>query len=566
MEKSWIQLPSPDLLETQRLADEHGLELITANLLFKRGCRTKKNIDDFFRPDLSQLHDPFLMKDMDMACNRLQLALDNGESILLYGDYDVDGTTAVSLMFGFLKGRGAICDYYIPDRYTEGYGFSSAAVHWAKAKGFSLIITLDCGIKDGPRIEEAKAMGIDVVVCDHHEPSEIPKAVAVLDPKRPDCSYPFDGLSGCGVGFKLLQALCIRCGYPIKELYQYLDLLAISIGADIVPIVDENRIFTYWGLRLLNKRRKPGIDALLKCARFEKSAINISDVVFTLAPRINAAGRIFNGRQAVALLSAEGEIGVEEISTQMESNNEERRRLDKLITREAVEMALYSTRDFSTIVQKDDWHKGVIGIVASRLVETYYKPAIVLTLQDGKLSGSARSIPGVDLYKALGKCENYLLQYGGHTMAAGLSMLPQNFDAFSLQFEKVVAEMVQHVKPTPVFEYEEEITMNMLNHKFFSELESMAPFGPGNMNPVFRMKCAKDGGNSKQVGAEGSHLRLHLKDVDTEISLFGIAFGFGHLYSEISAGNTFELLFTFEKNTFKGRTNWEFHVKDIRME
>jgi single-stranded-DNA-specific exonuclease len=426
MKAEWKLKPVADEEEIRRLNREVGpLEPAIWQLLIRRGLTTKDAARDFLRPGRHLMHDPFLMKDMDRAVERLTRAVASREQVLVYGDYDVDGTTAVALVYSFLRDLGVPCTYYVPDRFEEGYGFSMKGVEFAAAHGYSLIITLDCGIKDGERIRRAAELGMEVIVCDHHNPDEIPEAAAVLDPKRPDCPYPFKGLSGCGVGFKMLQAYCTAAGLEEETLFRHLDLLAISIAADIVPVTGENRYFAGEGLKVLQQSPRRGIREMLRVAGFKKKSMTISDVVFTIAPRINAAGRIMSGRNAVRLLISDDDDEIREMGKLLEENNVTRKSLDRGITDAAVRMveedAFYRT-SFSTVVWGEEWSKGVVGIVASRLVETYYKPTIVLTRKDDHLAGSARSIPGIDLYEILNRCQDLLTQFGGHPMAAGLSL------------------------------------------------------------------------------------------------------------------------------------------------
>jgi single-stranded-DNA-specific exonuclease len=571
MNKKWIPKLSPDPDDVQRLAASIGIPIPLSHLLCLRGINSEEKAKAFFRPSLDMLHDPFLMKDMDKAVDRLSEALQNGEKILVYGDYDVDGTTAVTLMFSFLKNLGATCDYYIPDRYGEGYGFSMAGVEYAHANQFSLIITLDCGIKDAEKVAHAKSLGIDVVICDHHNPGVLPEAVAVLDTKRPDCDYPYEGLSGCGVGFKLLQAFCIRHNMDQKILLPYLDLVTIAIGADIVPITGENRVLASFGMDLLQTNRRPGIQAMLDQAGFKKDKLTITDVVFIIAPRINAAGRIFSGKQAVELLLTESIEEAAKLSPALEENNNTRRGLDKEITEEAIQTidneAFYQS-SFTSVVRGDTWHKGVVGIVASRLVETYYKPAVVLVETDQKLAGSARSIPGVDLFEALGECSDLLVQFGGHTMAAGLSLKAENFEAFRQKFDKAVETMLHGVRPTPYVEYDLELKPEDITSRFYRILVQFAPFGPENMRPSFLMKNMINAGNTRAVGDTGAHLKLHLKSADPEssISFDGISFFQGHWNDALVKQNAaVDILFVLEENEWNGKITLQLNVKDIRL-
>jgi single-stranded-DNA-specific exonuclease len=569
MEKRWRQKTLNSQVNVDQFVGRLNVPRSIGYLLLGRGIDTFEKARSFFRPLISELHDPFLMQDMDKAVDRLTAALHQGEKILVYGDYDVDGTTAVTLVFSFLKKMGASCDYYIPDRYNEGYGFSQASVEWAHANGFGLIITLDCGIKDGEKVDLAKKWGIDVIICDHHNPDVLPEALAVLDPKRSDCPYPFKGLSGCGVGFKLLHAFCIQQGIDQQELFQYLDLLVIAIGADIVPISDENRILAHYGLKNLNEEKRPGIAAMLEQAGFKKRELTISDVVFLLAPRINAAGRIFSGRQAVELLLSESLNDARKLSPALEDNNNTRKSLDKEITREALHLVSVDDfyRDsFSTVVCSEGWHKGVLGIVASRLVEAYYKPTVVLVNHEGKLSGSARSIEGIDLFETLGECSDLLDQFGGHAMAAGLSLKPEHFVAFRQRFDKVVKDKLRSVYPVHYIEYDIELHLEEIDARFYTLLRQFAPFGPENMRPVFMIKGVQNARFSRPVGETGSHLKLHVaQKKNLDIQMDGIGFDLGHWFEAITSGAEVDLLCTVEENEWNNKVSLQLNVKDIRL-
>jgi single-stranded-DNA-specific exonuclease len=565
--KLWYQKPAHPSPAAARLADELNVDPVIGRLLVDRGIFTFEEAKAFFRPQLADLHDPYLMRDMDKAVDRLTEAVNSGERILVFGDYDVDGTTAVTLVYSFLKNIGVDCAFYIPDRYKEGYGFSYLGVDYAVENEFSLIITLDCGIKDVEKVQYANERGIDIIICDHHNPGELPDAVAVLDPKRTDCYYPFKGLSGCGVGFKMLQAFSMRHKIPQEHLFGYLDLLTISIGADIVPLVGENRILAYYGLQQLSKTpRRPGIQAMLDQAAFVKPTLTITDVVFVLAPRINAAGRIFSGARAVELLLAQTVEEAQSISPSVEENNNTRKTLDKEITQEAIEMVdadgFYRT-SYTTVVASEKWHKGVVGIVASRLVEAYYKPTIVLVEAEGKLAGSARSIPGVDLFEMLGKCSDLLLQFGGHTMAAGLSLNKENFEAFRERFDAVVAEFLQSERPKPHVYYDAELSLDQITGKFFRVLQQFAPFGPENMKPVFLTRQLVDAVGTRQVGADKNHLKLQLKQQGGAIVMDGIGFDLGEWYDDLSQGRAVDVLYTIEENEWNGKVNIQLSAKDI---
>jgi single-stranded-DNA-specific exonuclease len=539
-----------------------------AAMFVDRNVHSLEQAQAFTNPSLEQLLDPFLLQDMQGATNRLCEALDKNEKILVYGDYDVDGTTAVTVVYDFLSKQGAVCDYYIPDRYLEGYGFSFKAVEWAVKEGFQLIITLDCGIKDGQKIDAAQAAGIDVIVCDHHNPEELPKAYAVLNAKRTDCAYPFKGLSGCGVGFKLLQALAIQRGIAMNEVYGYLDLLTISIGADIVPLVGENRVMAYFGLQLLQNPARPGIRAMLKVAKWSKTSMSISDVVFVLAPRINAAGRMLSGKAAVALLLSDNEEEATALAEQIEKNNADRKSVDREITiasKELVEQDAFYQASFTTVVRKEGWHKGVVGIVASRLVETYYKPAIVLTEHEGMLSGSARSIAGFDLYEALGECQELLEQYGGHAMAAGLSLKPAMFESFRQRFDEVAARAFQFEHPVPSVEYDYEIDLPAVSLALVQTIERLGPFGPENMRPTFFCQQIMDSGYSKKIGKELLHAKFSLLQNEGDRRIDAVGFNMATWVDVLQQGQKVDMIFTVELNEFKGNTYLQLHVRSIRL-
>lgn len=568
MEKTWQVHPGADPEETGRLAAALGVGPLVAQLLLQRGIDTPEAAYRFFHPDLRNLHDPFLMAGMDTAVDRLASARARGEKVLVYGDYDVDGTTAVALVHSFLSAQGFFTSYYIPDRYREGYGFSAAGVAFAREGGFSLIITLDCGIKDHDRVVLAAAAGIDVIICDHHNAGELPPALAVLNPKRADCPYPYKGLSGCGVGFKLMQAYSLRVGIPAEQLNGFLDLVTISIGADIVPLTGENRILARYGLTLLQTHRRPGIAALLEQAAFKKSSLSISDVVFLLAPRINAAGRIFSGTQAVALLVSGNEEDARPIARAIEENNKTRRELDRLITavaRKLIAADPFHADSFATVVYQPDWHKGVVGIVAARLVEQFYKPTVVLTENDGKLTGSARSIAGIDLYETLGKCAHLLEQFGGHTMAAGLSLKPANYEAFREAFDRVVGETLAYRRPAPQLQVDAELDFDAVDHNLFHQLEWFQPFGPENMTPLFLTRGLIDAGGTRTVGADAKHLKLQLRKAGGSRALDGIAFDMGHLAGMLKEGRAVDVVYSLEENEWNGRVSLQLMVRDLRL-
>ncbi len=569
MEKKWVKTEMADAKIVAELAQDMNISPVLLRILASRDVTNLESAKRFFRPKLDDTHDPFLMKDMDKAVERLTQAVHQSEKVLVYGDYDVDGTTAVTVVFSFLKHLGVNCDYYIPDRYTEGYGFSFASVEFAKQEQFQLIITLDCGIRDGEKIKKAVEYGIDVIVCDHHQPAELPPAVAILDPKRDDCAYPFKGLSGCGVGFKMLQAFCSQHDIPQEKLYQYLDLLTISIGADIVPMVDENRVFAHYGLKQLAAERRPGIAAMLEQAGFKKTEMTITDVVFLLAPRINAAGRIFSGKQAVELLLCDDGDEARRLSKLIEENNKTRKSLDKAITTEALAQVSEDPNtesSFSCVVADRTWHKGVVGIVASRIVELHYKPTIVLVDNGEVMSGSARSIEGLDIFAALTACTDLLIQFGGHTMAAGLSMHSENFGAFKEKFDAVVKEMLKGIKPFPTISYNDEIQFDEITSSFHNILKQFAPFGPGNMHPVFLATQASNAKYTKTVGDQNTHLKLHVMQKNkSRLEMAGIGFDLGNWNHALQNDQEIDLLFTVDENEWNGKKAIQLMVKDIRL-
>ena len=567
MENTWVPKNNPDQAIVQLLQNELSVSQRIAHLLVQRDIASFEQARNFFRPDIEHLHDPFLMKDMDRAVERLSAALHKNENILVYGDYDVDGTTAVTLVYSFLSSLGAPCHYYIPDRYTEGYGFSMQGVDYANEKNCTLIITLDCGVRDAQKIDYASSLNIDVIVCDHHRPAEIPNAAAVLDPKRPDCNYPYKGLSGAGVGFKMLQGLCEQQSIETELLFSYLDLVTISIGADIVPLTGENRILAYFGLQQLQQSQRPGVAAMLTKAGFKKTLITITDVVFMLAPRINAAGRIFSGNAAVKLLLACSDEALE-LSTAIEEYNVTRKGLDKDITAHAkrkIDADAFQFSSLSTVVYDESWHKGVVGIVASRLVETYYKPTIVLVSDGEKMAGSARSIDGIDLFDCLNECEEHLIQFGGHTMAAGLSLKAEKFVHFQNRFDEVVRQKLNNVRPVPCIQYDSEINFSDINARFFKVLKQFEPFGPENLSPVFLARNVKNARYTRTVGESNNHLKLHVEQVGCpEITFDGIGFDLGYWCERLKNDCVVDLLFSIEENTWNNKTSLQLSVKDIR--
>jgi single-stranded-DNA-specific exonuclease len=565
MQKRWIVKPTGDPAVTEQLQKELNVNAVVASLLTQRGVTSYDEAKAFFRPDLSHLHDPFLMKDMDKAVERIDRAVKNNEKILVYGDYDVDGTTAVSLMYMYLRNFHSNIDYYIPDRYAEGYGISFKGIDFAKENGFTLIIALDCGIKSNDKVDYAAERGIDFIICDHHRPGDtIPKAVAVLDPKRDDCGYPYKELSGCGIGFKLAEAYSIRKELPLEDLYKYLDLAVISIAADIVPITGENRILAYYGLKQINTAPREGIKAILELTNIKRE-LTISDLVFVIGPRINAAGRIESGRLAVKLLCSGDAASALDSGQSINLNNNERKELDTLITQQALEMIEKNTEMVqrkSTVLFNREWHKGVIGIVASRLTDRYYRPTVVLTESNGLATGSARSVKDFDVYEAIGQCSDLLEQFGGHKYAAGLTLKLENVEAFQRKFEEVVSATLPDHLTVPEVEIDAEIGLDEITSKFVRIIRQFAPFGPGNMAPVFVTRELVDKGMARSVG--NNHLRLDVMHKDKQQPCYpAIAFGFGAHLDNVAL-RSFDLCYCIEENEWNGNVSLQLNVKDIR--
>lgn len=566
-DKRWALKTQGERTLVDSLAKQLNISPTLANLLVQRGVSTFDEAKTFFRPQLTDLHDPFLMKDMDLAIDRIEHALQAKEKILVYGDYDVDGTTAVALVYSFFRTFYDDLDYYLPDRYKEGYGISFAGIDYAKENGFTLIIALDCGIKANDKISYAKERGIDFVICDHHRPGEfLPEAVAVLDPKRDDDNYPFKELSGCGIGFKLIQGYAQRHNIPFEQLEVYLDLVAVSTAADIVPIVGENRVLVYHGLQWLNKNPRPGIKAILELTQVKRE-LTVNDIVFIIGPRINAAGRIQDARQAVDLLISANAAQALFEGKNIDEKNSERRSLDLNITEHALriiqEDSFFAKRK-STVLFHPEWHKGVIGIVASRLTEKYYRPTIILTESNGLATGSARSVKDFDIYNAIESCSDLLEQFGGHMYAAGLTLKMENLEKFSERFEEIVAATIDEKSLTQEIEIDSVLKLSEISTSFYSVLKQFAPFGPGNMSPVFKTEYVRDTGLSRIVG--NNHLKLNLaEDETTRFGLDGIAFQMGQYYPFISRRIPFDICYTLEENTFNGKTNVQMNVKDIRM-
>jgi single-stranded-DNA-specific exonuclease len=555
--------------KVQRLANELSIDMVLANLLVQRGVYTFDDAHVFFRPKLENLHDPFLMKDMDVAVDRINYAIQNGENIMIYGDYDVDGTTAVALVYLFLRKYYRRVIYYIPDRYSEGYGISYKSIDHAREKSISLVIALDCGIKANDKISYAKSNGIDFIICDHHLPDEqIPEAVAVLDPKRNDCNYPFSELSGCGVGFKMLQAFCMVNDISFLEIYPYLDLLAVSIASDIVPVIGENRILAFYGLKRLNENPRRGLKSIIKISGLENHRISIDDIVFKIGPRINAAGRMESGKAAVDLLTSESDEAADFFGETIDVHNNDRKYVDRQITQEAIQMIELSGEgiaDKATVLYNPQWHKGVIGIVASRLIESYYKPTIVLTNSNGYITGSARSIPGFDLYQAIEACSDLLENFGGHMYAAGLTMKEENLEKFKIRFKEVAAESITDEMMVPQIAIDDYLDFKQITPKFFRILKQFQPFGPGNISPVFLTKNVYDNGNGRIVGQDGGHLRLELiQENEPYRHIPAIAFNQADHFEHLNGGNPVDVCYSIAENYYRGIANIQLQVKDIK--
>jgi single-stranded-DNA-specific exonuclease len=580
--KRWALKPQADQAEANRLSKELNISPVLANLLIQRGVDSFDKARSFFRPSLDDLHDPFLMKDMDKAVDRLHRAIESGEKILIYGDYDVDGTTSVALVYSFIHAFYPEVDYYLPDRYKEGYGISFQGIDFAKENGFSLIIALDCGIKSIDKVDYANKAGIDFIICDHHRPGDqLPAAVAVLDPKRSDDHYPFDELSGCGIGFKFIQGYARKFGHSFESVVTYLDLVAISTAADIVPITGENRILVHFGMRQLNSQPRFGVDAILKLSNVAKQTfrendgsvverynLSVSDLVFTIGPRINAAGRIHDARHAVDLLISSNAEEAKTNSTRINEHNTERKSFDSKITVEALtliqEDAQFAGKK-TTVLFRPDWHKGVIGIVASRLMERYYRPTIVFTESNEMITGSARSVKDFDIYNAIESCSDLLEQFGGHMYAAGLTLKKENLPSFTQRFEEIVSSTIEERMLVQEIEIDADLSLSEINNSFFSILKQFAPFGPGNLNPVFRTENVRDTGMSRIVG--NNHLKLNLAENETtRFGFDGIAFQMGQFHPFISRKIPFDVCYSIEENTFNGRTSLQLNVKDIKVQ
>ena len=558
----WLVQPNPNQDTVQSLAKALSIPSVVAQLLVQRGITTFDAAKQFFRPDWSDLYDPFLMKDMKIAVDRLQDAINKNEMIMVFGDYDVDGTSAVALLVHYLKSQKCNVISYIPDRYAEGYGLSQQGIDKAVVEGVGLLFTLDCGIKAVDLIADVNQKGLDVIICDHHTPGEqLPAAHAVLDPKRPDCSYPFDGLCGCGVVFKLIQAHASTLGVEVQELQHYLDLVATASAADIVPILDENRVLTYFGMQVYQHSPRPGLMALL--GEQKQRLITVTDLVFRVAPRINAAGRMKHGTYAVELLLSETNEEASKLAEAIEAFNEDRKALDRDITEQALVQIKESgqTEKTSIVVYDPTWHKGVIGIVASRLIETHYKPTVVFTRSMDVLTASARSVRGFDLYGALSECQEHMIQFGGHKYAAGLTIKPEQYDGFCECFEEVVSRQIQADQQERTLRIDMEIPIEEINPKFYRIINQMAPFGPGNMRPVLFSKGVTDRGYAKRVGPDQTHLKCSF--VAGTQSIDAIGFGLGAAL-EIVQSSTCDIAYVLDENEWNGKTSLQLNLQGIK--
>ena len=559
----WTLKTAPNKKKVSQLSNDLSVNPILASLLVQRNIDTFKKAKEFFRPSLEDLHDPFLLKDMDRAVSRIEKAITDNENILIYGDYDVDGTTSVSLVSSYLKTITNHIATYIPDRYDEGYGISYQGIDFASDNNFSLIIALDCGIKAIEKVSYASQKNVDFIICDHHKPGdEIPNAFAVLNPKRVDCTYPYKELCGCGVGFKLVHALASRRGQTIEDIQQYLDLVATAIAADIVPITGENRILTYYGLEVINSNPRNGIKAIIH--QINKKKLTITDVVFIIAPRINAAGRIKHGNYAVELLTEMNYEAALDFAASIEKFNLERKELDKKITYEALQQieSANEKEKFSTVVYSENWHKGVIGIVASRLIESFYRPTLVFTKSGNKLAASARSVKGFDVYEALNECSEFIEQFGGHKYAAGLTLDPKNYSAFKNKFEEVVKATIDKKLLIPEITIDLELELSEITPKFFRILQQMGPFGPQNMKPVFKTTSVRDNGYGKTVGADKSHLKLNIIYGADQKTYNAIGFGLGNKIKSIKGD--FDIAYSLDENEWKGNTSIQLILKDLK--
>ena len=560
----WTIKPKPNQDKIEHLAQALNVENFVATLLIQRGIETFEEAKQFFRPSLDHLHDPYLMKDMDKAVERIEKAISRQERILIFGDYDVDGTTAVSLVSSYLKSYYPDVATYIPDRYNEGYGISFLGIDYAEDNGFTLIIALDCGIKSIDHVAYAKERNIDFIICDHHRPgSSLPEAAAILDPKRDDCNYPYDELCGCGIGFKLIQALAKNRNQNIDDLVPYLDLVATAIAADIVPMTGENRVLAHFGLQVINSDPRPGIKALI--FQVKKKILDITDVVFIIAPRINAAGRIKHGNHAVELLTEFDFDQAQQFASEIEAYNSERKDLDKVITQQALhQIEQNNEKDrFTSVVYQENWHKGVIGIVASRLIETYYRPTLVFTKSGDKYAASARSVKGFDVYNALEACAEYLEQFGGHMYAAGMTLKEENYLLFKKAFEKEVQKTIHPDMLIPEITIDAAINFSEITPKLIRILKQFEPFGPMNMTPIFLTPDVKDTGYGKPMGKENEHIKLFVKQNGSE-GIPAIGFGLGEKYDLTCNQKIFQMAYCIDENEWNGQTSVQLRLKSIR--
>jgi single-stranded-DNA-specific exonuclease len=563
----WKPKDEPDFSLVETLKTELNAPDIIARMLVQRGVDSVEKVNRYFNPRIEDLHDPFLMKDMDKAIERIQFAQEKKEGVLIFGDYDVDGTTSVALAYSFFKDKFEKIDFYIPDRYKEGYGISNEGIDYAKSNDLSLIIALDCGIRSVDKIEYAKSLGVDFIICDHHLPGNVlPEASAVLDPKREDCDYPFNELAGCGIGFKLAQAYAQFHNLDERSYLQYLDFATLSIASDIVPIEDENRVIAHFGLKIINQQPRLGLKKLIKIA-VNKEQLSIGDLVFYIGPRINAAGRMSDAKSAVKMLIADDDETADKFVSELQNQNEDRKLVDRQITsdlKEIVEKDASLLKRKTHVFYQEDWHKGVVGIAASRAIELYYRPTIILTKgSDDTLVGSARSVRGFDVHAALEKCSKHLIQFGGHMYAAGMTLKHENLEAFRDAFELVGEEILTEELLTPKVYYDAELDINEVNHRFYNIINKMAPFGPANMTPVFYAKGLKDDGTGKVIGKTAEHLNLNVKRSSGAIP--ALAFGMADRFSTIKKADSFEACFQINENIFRGSRTLQLMLKDIRF-
>ncbi|MCU0443325.1 MAG: single-stranded-DNA-specific exonuclease RecJ [Microscillaceae bacterium] len=568
MEKRWIYKTLPKRKQIESLAQAIQVDDSIAAMLVQRGITSFDTAKNYFRPSLDDLHDPFLMKGMEKAVERLEHSIAEREKVLIYGDYDVDGTTSIALVYGFLQGYHPYLDFYVPDRHKEGYGISKTAIDWAAKEGFKLIIALDCGIKSVELTDYAGSLGIDFIICDHHLPGEqVPEAYAVLDPKQPDCSYPFKELSGCGIGFKLMQAFCEKNGIDPNRLYDSLDLLVVSIASDIVPIVGENRILAYYGLQKLNHTPRIGLKALMKSAGFtNESLMDIRNLVFGIGPRINAVGRLQHARQAVELLIAHDSQKADEFAEVINQINTQRQSIDAIATQEALAMLAdeqpINDAAKATVVFQPHWHKGVLGIMAARLIEQYHRPTIVLTEHEGRLTGSGRSVPGFNLYEAIAECADLLEEFGGHHQAAGLTLTPENLPLFKERFYQAVAHHISAEQLIPPIEVDLKLRLDQINAKFYRILKQMAPFGPENMRPIF----VSDNLQAEDIKIlKEKHLKFKVRQHIESPEYTVIGFGMGHYLEQLQAHPKIQLCYSIEENYYQGKTTLQLRMRDLKF-